>query len=99
MVQHNTINTMETHLREPLNIGPTLTPNAYSLKLSTDVLHQMHPRLENNSLLRQISKHAIIAESGEGTMQDLRTRSQKNAGSASSHGAASIQVEHHMNPY
>ena len=49
-------------------------------------------------LLRQISKQAIIAGSGEGTMPNPAARSQNDAARAPSRGAASIQVEHHMDP-
>ena len=49
-------------------------------------------------LLRQISKEAIIAGSGEGTMPNPAARSQKDAAFAPSRGAARIQVEHHMDP-
>ena len=53
---------------------------------------------KHNYLLRQISKQAIIAGSGEGTMPNPAARSQNDAARASSRGAASIQVEHHMDP-
>ena len=49
-------------------------------------------------LLRQITKQAIIAGSAEGAMPNPAARSQNDAARASSRGAASIQVEHHMDP-
>ena len=49
-------------------------------------------------LLGQISKQAIIAGNGEGTMPNPAARSQNDAARAPSRGAASIQVEHHMDP-
>ena len=37
----------------------TLTPNAFSAKLLTDVSHKMHPRLENIDLYKgKFEKHA-----------------------------------------
>ena len=63
-----------------MNIGPTLSYNPFWLQKSSEVLHQMHPRLENTiNYCSEFQGEPIIAESEAGTMQHSRSLSTKEA--------------------